>query len=439
MNLFGFNKNRKSLITLNDRAWVEDNFKWLIDVYGYPTKAREEVLISQTYFPCTFSSNNIRIENLISDLCNLLGIPENKISFELHQDIRDSFGTPYELHGKQFDSDVEITEEHAYKLHLASVLIKYPNRLIYSLIYEFIKIRLTESSLDYATDEDTSLFIYLAGIYFGFGFILGQNLIDSGRSNDGLWETKWSYASEMPVEVMAFSLALNCKLKGEDNPGWKKELSASLKSEFEKAILLLTSEPTSLTDTKEIEASALFHQAGLQYDTGNYEDGIGNLQKVLFLTNDPILKSDAFNNIGYHMLRQGMYEKSIPYFHRALEIDANYGFAKDNLGYVMIKIGKPEEGKEFILQAMQTDNNDDAYSYRNLALYHQSKGEITEAEKNFKLAFEKQAKPVDLLEFHYAEFLLIKGDKEIALSFLNKAVEKGEHEAIARMKELNEK
>jgi len=80
MKLFGFNKKIKESkfrITEPDRNWVEDNFKWLIQVYGYPTRQNEQINISDKYFPKTFSDNDLIIQNLIEDLCNLLGLDSN--------------------------------------------------------------------------------------------------------------------------------------------------------------------------------------------------------------------------------------------------------------------------------------------------------------------------------------------------------------------------
>ena len=178
------------------------------------------------------------------------------------------------------------------------------------------------------------------------------------------------------------------------------------------------------------------HLADEEYKKGNYEEAISNLQKILFLTNDELLKSDVYNNIGYYQLRSGDYKKSITNFHKALQIDPNYGFAYDNLGYSLIHTGQLEEGKQQLEKALKTENNDNAYTYRNLALYHQVKNELEQADTNFQLAFETETVPVDLLELHYANFLIKKDEREKGMEYLNKAVEKGEPEAIKRLNEI---
>lgn len=441
MKLFGFNKKAKAhqfRITDTDRIWVEDNFKWLIQSYGYPARQSEQILISKDYFPKTFAAKDTVIKPLISDLSGLMDIDPEKIVFEIHEDLRDAYGVPYMSEGKPFEAETEVLI-NGYKLHIAKSITKRSNRLVFSLIYEFIKIRLLESGLKFDTGEDTELFIFLAGIYFGFGIPLAQNLTDRGRASDGFWETKWNYVSQMPNEVMAFSLATYSKLIDKDAPEWINELPSKLKSQFENAIDLLNESPSSIVNKAELEANDLIHQAYKECEDHDFEAAISTFQKVLFLTKDELLRADTYNNIGYYLLRVGDYEKSIPNFQKALQIDLNFGYAYDNLGYALIKLGRLEEAKQQLDNARRTENNDPGYSARNLALYYQAKNETENAQKNFELAFESETLPVDLLELHYASFLISQGETQKGMNYLEKAVEKGEPEAIKLIKEIRDK
>ena len=441
MKFFRFNKNTKKTkfrITEPDRELVEGNFQWLIRVFGYPSRQSEQILMTKEYFPNTFSTNEVNVQNLIEDLSNLLRIDTSKIKFKLHKDLRDVYGMPYEMHGIPFETETVVNGDH-YLIHIAESISKRLNRLVYNLVYEFIKIRLTENKLQFDTGEDASLFIYIAAIYFRFGVLLSQNLTDRGRVDDGFWETKWNYTSEMPNEVMAFGLATYSKLIEQNSPDWKNELPSELRLQFDLAINYLDDSPLTIFSKAEVNANDLFIQADKEYQSKNFDLAIATLRKILFLTEDEMLKSDVYNNIGYYQLRNGDYEKSISNFKKALSIDSNYGFAYDNLGYALIQIGQIEEGKQKLERAMQTENNDFAYTYRNIALYHSAKNESEKAKLNFQLAFENETVSVDLLEFHYANFLINQGEIEEGMRYLEKAVEKNEPEAIKRMGEIMKK
>ena len=436
MKLLGLFKNKKTdlfLITETDRLWVEDNFKWLISVFGYPSRESTQILLTNEYFPQTLKGNKVLAENIIIDLCSLFQIQEERITFEFIKDIRDSYGLPYEIQGKQVEISFEF-EDEKYRIQIANFLQNHPNRLIYSLIYEFIRIKLTDNNLQYDSGNDTDLFIYLAGIYFGFGVLLSQNLKDIGKANDGFWETKWNYISEMPYEIMAFALAIHSSLIEEEAPNWMDNLPSELAIQYQRAQKYLVENPSKLYDKKELEANELFRISFDQYQNNEFEEAITSLKKILFLTNDDSMKADVFNNIGYYNVRLKNFEQSIPYFRKSLQIHPDYGFANDNLGFALIQIGEVKEGKECLDKAMDTGNNDIAYTYRNLALYYQAIGEVNRAEEYFKKSFESKTDSVELLEYHYSEFLISNGQPEKGFEYLKMAVEKGEPEAIEKMK-----
>jgi tetratricopeptide (TPR) repeat protein len=437
MKLFGFDldpQKNQFRITEPDREWVEENFKWLIQVFGYPNKAHGQILLNETFFPRTFAAKTILVNNVIADLSELFFIDKTMITVRILEDIRDAPAVPYEIEGRPFDCDTDLQPGN-YRIHIANSLLTRPNRLVVSLIYEFIRIRLTESKIEYDSGgDDNSLFIYLAGIYYGFGVILSQHLNDSGRESDGWYEIKWRYVSEMPLPVMAFSLATYASLTGEEDPEWKKLLPSDFRKMFGEAIAFIRSSPTRLADEQEMKAMDLFNQADEQYEQNDIEGAISTLQKILFLTSDDHLKADVYNNIGYYYLRKGEYTKSAAEFRKALALGPEYGYANDNLGYAMIMTGDLESGREYLEKAFKTNNNDIAYTYRNMALYHARKNEQVLAESFFQKAFMEQT-PVDLLEYHYALFLFEQGHQDKARQYLQEAVNKKEPEAIALMSE----
>lgn len=421
-------------ISEDDRLWVEENFRWLKEVFGYPNQAEEQVLIGPKHFPKTFSQARVSVTNVVDDLCVLFGISKHSVTVEILTDLRDYNIVPYQVAGQSFECEADLTKGR-YKVFVASSLQQHPDRLIYSLIYEFIRIRLTESDLEYDVGgDDTGLFIYLAGIYYGLGILLANNLVPQGRA-DGFSEIKWNYGSEMPLPVMAFSLATYANLTGHDNPSWRKELKPEVEKLFGDAVIYLKEYPNDLYDANEVKANEFFNQANDYFENNQFEEAIQTLQKILFITNDDLMRADVHNNIGYYYLRVSDFRQAISHFRKALALGPEYGFANDNLGYSLIMIGELEEGMTYIEKAQATGNNDMAYTYRNRALYHQRKLEFELAESFFVKAFE-EGTPVDLLDFHYAKLLLEQGKADKAKIFLEKSAAKGEKEGIELLNSL---
>jgi Tfp pilus assembly protein PilF len=420
-------------ITDEDKLWVEENFRWLREVFGYPNRMEQQILLTDKFFPKAFSTETISIDHAITDLAVLFGIPREKITFEIITDLRDYNNIPYQIEGKAFECETEL-KKGAYKIYVANSLLKHPERLMYSLIYEFIRIQLTECDLAFDVGgDDTGLFIYLAGVYFGFGVILAQNLLHTGRSSDGMWEIKWNYGSEMPLPVMTFSLATYANLTGDDHPAWKNEFKGDFRKMFEGAIAYLQAHPNDLYDEMEVKSNDLFNEANKYFENNQMEAAIAALQKILFLTSDDLMKADVFNNMGYYYLRMKDYQQGISNFRKALALSPEYGYANDNLGYALIMTDQLDEGVSYLNKAMQTENNDNAYTFRNFALYHQRKKEFGRAEEFFRKSFDQQT-PVDLLEYHYGEFLLERGEIENAKKFFMKSAQKKEEEGVSKLR-----
>jgi len=423
-------------ISEGDRVWVEENFGWLKSVFGYPNKQEEQTVLTAAFFPATFSTPEVSVENVVTDLCRLFGIPRDYVRYDVLSDLRDHNDIPYQMEGVRFASETELKKGN-HRLFVAYNMVKHRDRLVCSLIYEFIRIRLTESDLEFDVGgDDTGLFIYLAGIYYGFGVILVQHLLNTEHNEAARSEIKWNYGSEMPRNVMAFSLATYANLSGDNHPKWKNEFPPDFRKLFEQAVTYLNNNPNDLYDEQEVRANDLFNQANDHFEKNEMDEAIATLQKILFITNDDVMKADVFNNMGYYYLRIKDYKLGISSFRKALALGPEYGFANDNLGYALIMTGELEEGKACIEKALATGNSDLAYSYRNLALYYQKKKDFVLAEHWYQRSLDMKV-PVDLLEYHYGEFLMEQGNPEKAKVFFLTSALKSEEEGLSRLQELD--
>lgn len=432
----------KFWITDTDKEWIQENYRWLLKVYGYPNRDKRVVLFNKKFFPHTFSKAQVDVESLISDFTHLFKIDKHQITLELVEDIRDSYGMPYEIQGRPFERELFIDQsqnKNFYKIQIAKNLTQHPGQLILNLALSFIAIKLTEHKVKYDTgdDDDADLFLYLAGIFAGYGILLYQNLVDSGISSDAFWQKRWRYVSEMPVQVMAYALALYYDLTEEKDPVWVNDLSGDLKKEFGGAIEFISVDSNPLYNKQELDALDIYREGIKKSKQSDLDAAIACYQKVLFLTGDKFFQADANNGIGYVYLKKREYAKSIPYFQKAFELNPKYGYAYDNLGFAFIMNGDMDSGKYYLNLALQTEKNDPGYSYRNFALYHQKRKEYDRAEEYFQKAFNNIVLPIDLLEFFYAQYLFEVGDKGKEIEYLKKAVDKGEPEAIQLMNTIN--
>lgn len=430
-----FSSNHQFKITEGDKAWVEENFKWLMEVYGYPNKMQPQILFTPAFFPLTFSQDVVSPGHVVADLCKLFALEDDVVRFEVVSDHREWRAASPEIHGEVFECETRFLKGN-HLIFIAESLVPHREALVFTLIREFIQIRLHESEIEFDVGgDDTSMFIYLAGIYLGFGVILAQSLVHSEDGGSETWEMKWYDGSPMPGFVMAFALATYAHMRGEDDPLWKNEFDPRFRTTFDEAMKFIHEHPNDLYDDVEIKCNELFEEAEQYFETRRLDDAISTLQKILFLTKDDLMKADVYNNMGYYYILMKDYQSGISNFRKALAFGSEYGYANDNLGYSLIMTGELEEGLSFVKKAMETGNNDIAYSYRNLALYYQKKEQPDLAEEFFRKAFAEHT-PVDLLDYHYGEFQLEQGNKEKAIEYFIASADKKEEPGLTRVREF---
>ncbi len=435
MGLFSFRKKDKKTafpITGPDKTWVIENLTWLIQVYGPPHMEDQVVLFTKDFFPSSIKGEGDLVGNLISDLKSILGIESANVTYDLQVDIRDFKGLPYEIEGKPFQSGLVIAEKQ-YHIILANNLLKHEKTLLSSIIYEFMKIRLDMDKYEYDTGDDTDLFLYLAGVYWGFGPLLYQGLVDVGKGTTGDWETKWSFISDLPEEVMAYAIALELSLRPEADISWKADLSERLENLLNAAIEYQKKKPVHLIMKGEAEAENLYESGLALFERFDWDQAIEIFRKALFLETSNPLKADIYNSLGYCHMRLGDLEGSLTNFKIAIDLNGHsYAFA--NMAYVLVLLGRPDAAKGMI-EILPEVYDLKGYAHRNIAMYHALEDNDALAEEHFQKALDT-GEPVDLLEFHYSEYLLQKGREEEAMDYLRRAVEKGEPEAIAQYQML---
>lgn len=431
--------SKEFYITEEDKEWVHNVFKWLIEAYGYPDPEFSPILLTDEFFPSAIAHKKPAVEPLLADLCNLFNIDPSTISYEIEEDIRDSYDTPYQFSGTPFECNVDITTAergYHFKLFFAKSLLKNPKRLVFNAVFQFIKINLAHGDIEWIRDESQYFNFYMVGIYTGWGVLISQTMIDVGKENEGHWERTWRYVSPMPVPIMAYSMALLSGMIEEKQASWKNYLPPDFRVQYEKAFDYIEKEGNPFYNKQELTVRKFFKEALAYTDAKDYNAAIEIYQKAIFLPVDDKFKATIYGNLGYTILCKGDFKKSIPYFQKSLELDPKAQYAYDNMSFAFIMTGDTDTGMHYHALGQQTGMAVPAYTYRNLAMYHQKKGETKKAKENFKRSFENITIPVDWLEYLYARFLFEQGEQEEAMVYLHIAVEKGEPQAIQWMKEI---
>jgi tetratricopeptide (TPR) repeat protein len=437
MGFFGFNKKNKNVLqrlSQEDKQWVEEGYSWMIEGMGYPSSEDGQILFTKENFPETFSAEKILPQNLIVDLCRFFNVPETKVSFQFVSDLRDTYMVPYETDEPPFESEL-VRNENDYTILLAQKIQDHPGRMIYLVVYEFIKIALYEAGLEFDNGEDTLQFVFLAGILFGFGIILSSNLRDVGQFSDGTWETHWAYAAPIREEVLAYAMALFAQLTGNHQADWISFLSPSFRVMFEAATEELKEHPSAIVNDELRNAVDLFRLATDNMSEHKYDKALSLYKELLSKVQNHELGISALSNAAFCCLRMDKHEEALSYLTKILKAIPDDLFALDNMAYVLIKLRKTDEAKTYLEKSKAIQMS--PVVMVNFALYHQAMDETAKAEEYFALALKLNTIPDGYVEYSYACFLNDDGQHEKALEYLWKSHDCGNYDASQELRRIN--
>lgn len=421
----------KYKISDNQKKWVEANFLVLVRACGFPQNKGKQILLNKDFFPSTFDAKEVEIENILKDLTEIFGFESKIINYEIVYDLRDSYRFPLAIQGKIQETELDKVSDNEYCIYVSNSIIQIPNRLIFCLINDFLRIKLSDSKIPHDQNKYSENFLFLAGIYFGFGVILTQKRIEIGKSTTLFWQKEWSFSSSMLLENIIYGFAIYQKIFSNLDNGWIKELPKDFESKITEATSLIQS--NIFANVNEVEAKYLMRKSFEESEKCNFILATELLNKVITLSENHQTISGAYNNLGYLKLKTGFTEESSINFEKAIEYRPDFGFANDNLGYSLILQNQLERGFIYLEKAEKTLNNDKGYHYRNLGLYFHKKGELLKAREHYNKAFNNQKIPIDFLEYHFSELLSDIGDDENADKFLKLAVEKGKKIALDKL------
>lgn len=439
MKLFGLNLDEfgpSFSIEKKEQDWVEEALLYLIEVVGLPDKDSKWVLLDTDFFPKTILETEAKMEDVLQELCPLLELDAVSIQYAFYDELeKKEVDDSSDEISREFEIDTQFFASGP-KIYLRRKLLKTPKKLIFLLLYELLQIRLVQNSSAYKPQKNMGPFMSLAGIFLGFGILVSRNLFSAGDWNAQFWESKWFKPATMTDDAMAYSLALYTRMRKERQPEWKVLLPDSLRALFDKALRSVKKVPIPFEQSLKFKIAKNLRQASFLYKQKDYAGASLCLEELTENHPDEPIPERVFNNQGYYQTLAGEFKKSIKSFKKALELQPEGKYIHDNLGYAHIQLGQLKKGREYIMHSLKEMKNDIAYSFRNLAVYHHAKGELKKAEEFFDLSYENITRKVDLLDYHYALFLLESGKKKKGMKYLQKSVAKGEPIAIKKLQEL---
>ncbi|WP_420401396.1 hypothetical protein [Flagellimonas sp.] len=231
-----WNKKKKLPITQEDKAWIDEDLKWMCTEFG-----EEHFLEIQTVTPTkdfyerTFDGTEKDAEFILERTMELMNIRDTKIKLEFFTDqpieMADGtiLSTPADIDGS-WDS-AGGTYQKTNKETIISIerrQLKTPISLIATISHELAhQILLGENRIE----ENDEYLTDLTAIAYGFGIFIGNSRFHFSASGFG-WQS--SGQGYLPEQIIAYAMAWLSKLRNE-NTDYSQFLDKSLKKYFDQS------------------------------------------------------------------------------------------------------------------------------------------------------------------------------------------------------------
>lgn len=160
-------------------------------------------------------------------------------------------------------------------------------------------------------------------------------------------------------------------------------------------------------------------------ERGDYKAAIEVLERAAKDVDDPIQRSSLLGNIGdmYHEMKED--SKAFRYYRRALALDANNALVLNNYAYFLSLMDKDlEKALQMAERAVELKPNNASYVDTYAWVLHRL-GRNEEAKSVMRQALTLSSQMDDSLLMHYGDILWALGEKFMAETYWQKAVERG--------------
>lgn len=247
--MFGiFSTPREPEITVEQRAYFENQFHWLIENFGKGFLDKKMLIPDRENFPVMYDGSEEPAWKTLEIICRQLDLDAKEIHLDFYsegaREINAGPQTFYLQGGKteKFAGGLYWgrAEDGKFHIWINKGLLKNPQALVAILAHELAHAHLLGGHKLHAKyDHDHELVTEIFCVFSGFGIFNATQAFQINKGFDG-WS--YQYAGYLKQQSWGYLLALYALLREEEeeDPFWLKFLSPSLKKDFKTSMKWLT-------------------------------------------------------------------------------------------------------------------------------------------------------------------------------------------------------
>lgn len=233
--MFGLFKSREPNIPEYKRAFLENNFLWLIRTFGTPLLEKRPITISKKDIPVLYDGTEKPVKETLKILCRQMDVDYDSVEMQFlghtPKEIDSGIGKTY-IAGKKEALGIYTgrAENGKFQIYVHESLFQKPVNLVATLTHELAHVRLLgEHFLVSRYHPQHELLTEMFCVYCGLGVFRTNSAFDFNNGFDG-WS--WKTSGYLREESWLYLLGLYALSRNEDEPAWITSLKVPLQKEF---------------------------------------------------------------------------------------------------------------------------------------------------------------------------------------------------------------
>ena len=231
------------------RKWLEDCFIWFIENLGREKIKKVKVLTpTPDDFPIKYNGQEESAISTLKIVAKQMELNSEDILLDIYTEGQTEVDAGGVFGNRLFLQNVENEnysgglyfgrqKDNKYHIAIEKKILNDPISIVATLAHEIAHIKLLGEKRIEKNNEDLT---DLITIVYGLGIFNANVAFQTKRDFDSWGWSKSGYLSQME---WGYGLALFAHIRGERDPEWKNFLSQNIKSDFEKSIQYITSNP----------------------------------------------------------------------------------------------------------------------------------------------------------------------------------------------------
>jgi hypothetical protein len=241
----------KCPVNEEERLWIEDAMRWLIEEFGVETIRQSVVVLpTEEFFPDFYAGREEDVQSLLNRVCSYMDVDPACLKLKFYAEKKRELSHT-RLLAQEFSQNEPLgffeNGKRKFTIGIGTWQLNDPMCLVATIAHELGHVILLGENRVSPDEEDHESLTDLLTVFLGLGIFSANASFSFVQWTDTFsqgWKTETrGYLTE---EIFGYALALFAFIRDEKNPSWRKYLTTNIESYFKNSLKYIEANQKSL-------------------------------------------------------------------------------------------------------------------------------------------------------------------------------------------------